>query len=52
MVEKYSKGFIFGLTVMLKKNKERFGQILNYFKNEEKYLTDLELNTFYNSLKK
>ncbi len=52
LVERYSKGFIFGLAVLLKRNKERFEQLLNYFNNEEKYLGDLELNTLYNSLKK
>ena len=52
LVERYSKGFIFGLAILLKKNKERFGQLLNYFNNEEKFLGDLQLNTLYNSLKK
>jgi len=52
LVERYSKGFVFGLAVLLKKNKERFGYLLNYFKNEDKFLGDLELNSLYNSLKK
>lgn len=34
LVERYSKGFVFGLAVLLKKNKERFGQLLNYFNND------------------
>lgn len=34
LVDRYSKGFVFGLAILLKKNKERFGQILSYFHNE------------------
>jgi serine/threonine protein kinase len=52
LVDKYSKGFIFALAVLLKKNKERFSLLHHYFNNEEKYLTDLELNSLYETIKK
>jgi hypothetical protein len=52
LVDRYSKGFVFGMAILLKKNKERFGQLLGYFRNEEKYNSDLELNSLYSSLKK
>ena len=52
MVDKYSKGMIFAVAVLLKKNKERFDLLPNYFRNEEKYLGDLELNSLYETVKK
>ena len=52
LVDKYSKGLIFGVAVLLKKNKERFGLLHHYFHNDEKYLSDLELNSLYESIKK
>lgn len=38
--------------MLLKRNKERFPQLLGYLKNEEKLLADLELSSLYESLKK
>lgn len=52
LLERFSRGFIFALCVLLKRNKERFPQLLGYLKNEEKLLADLELSSLYESLKK
>lgn len=52
LLDKYSKGFIFGLAVLLKRNKERYDLLHSFFKNDEKFLSDLELNSLYESLKK
>lgn len=38
--------------MLLKRNKERFPQLLGYLKNEEKLLSDLELSSLYDSVKK
>ena len=51
MIDRYSKGLVFAIAVLLKKNKERFGLLHHYFHNEEKYLGDLELNSLYESVK-
>ncbi len=52
LLDKYSKGFIFGLAVLLKRNKERYDLLHSFFKNDEKFLSDLELNSLFESLKK
>lgn len=51
-MDRYSRGFIFAICILLKKNKERFPQILNYLKNEEKFIADLELNSLYEAVRK
>ena len=51
-MDRYSRGFIFAICILLKKNKERFPQILNYLKNEEKFIADLELNSLYDSVRR
>ena len=47
LLEKYSKGFVFAVCVLLKRNKERFPHILHYLRNDPKHLNDLELNSLY-----
>ena len=47
LLDKYSKGFIFALCILLKRNKERFPHLMNFLLNEEKYMGDLELNSLY-----
>jgi serine/threonine protein kinase len=34
LIDRYSRGFIFAICVLLKRNKERFPQLLGYLKNE------------------
>lgn len=41
LVDKYSKGLLFAVAVLLKKNKERFDLLHHFFHNDEKYLGDL-----------
>jgi len=33
LIEKYSKGFVFAIMVLFKKNKDKIGSIMNYFNN-------------------
>jgi hypothetical protein len=52
LIDRYSKGFIFAVSVFLKKNKERFQFLQQYLKNEQKILGDIELNSLYDFVRK
>jgi hypothetical protein len=52
VIDRYSKGLVFAIAVLLKKNKERFDLLPHFFSNEAKYLADLELNSLYETVKK
>ena len=52
LIDRYSRGFIFAICVLLKNNKERFPQLLSYLKNQQKFLADVELNSLYESIRR
>jgi hypothetical protein len=52
LIDRYSKGLFFAVSVLLKKNKERFPHVLSYLHNDERTLNDIELNGLYESIRK
>jgi serine/threonine protein kinase len=52
LVEKYSRGFVFALCVLLKGKKDRYSKLTSYFNNEEAVLNDAELSAAYDAARR
>lgn len=52
LIDRYSKGLFFAVSVLLKRNKERFPHVLSYLHNDERTLNDIELNGLYDSVRR